>query len=93
MATEPKIVTGTGLASSHSTAGLLQPRAGVRANVGEDAMTAELQKIQAETDAIASRTDMDDAQKNKMIADLNEPANMRARMARARDIATGKIKP
>lgn len=92
MATDPKTATGVGAASSHSSAGMLQPRAGVRANVGENAMTSELQKIQAETDAIAARHDMDDATKNKMIADLNHPDRMRERMKRARDLATGKIK-
>lgn len=87
---DPKIVTGVGVAAARSATGnLLQPRAA--SHPIEDAMANEIKKIQAETDAIAQRPDMDDANKNKMIAALNDPAAMRARILKARDVASGKV--
>lgn len=82
MAQQPNIVTGTGAAVTSRG----------RSNVGEDAMTRELQLIQQETDRINARPDWDDVKKNAEIAALNDPANVRSRMLRARDMATGKVK-
>lgn len=92
MATEPKqtIAIGTGAAASRSTTSdLIQPRA--TSHPIEDAMANEIKAIQAETDAIARRTDIDDAQKNRLIATLNDPNAMRARILKARDVASGKV--
>lgn len=90
-APQPQTVTGVGAAVSRSSTGaLLQPRVG--GHPVEDAMQVEIHKIQAETDAIAARKDLDDAHKTKLIAELNDPAAMRARILRARDIASGKVK-
>lgn len=92
MATNPTLVTGIGAAVSRSATTLLQPRADRSSNPVEDAMANEIGKIQAETDAIARRTDIDDAEKNRLISALNDPAAMRSRILHARDVASGKVK-
>lgn len=88
MAQDPTVVTGTGAAGARSAAGLLQPRP--QSHPAEDAMANAIKAVQAESDAIARRTDIDDAEKNKLLAALNDPANVRARMLKARDVALGK---
>lgn len=95
MATEPTIVTGTGIAAGAGSTGngptpaIHDPTLG---NPSEQAMAQAIRDVQNESEAVAGDAALDPKAKAAKIADLNRPENIRARMLRARDIQTGKIK-
>lgn len=80
-----RTVVGTGVAANSVP--------GASSRDIEAAMAQAIADVARESEAIAVDPALWDTDKALKIAALNAPENMRARIRRARDIATGKLKP